>query len=175
MTNNDAERDISFKSVLNGLFRQYGVGFDQSYEEAQECFQSAKDNGLALFCASKLASWAEFPERSPDYVEAFKYLRESAILGFGQAQFELARAYELGCGTATDIEEAKNFYGIATQMGIKGAVDGFKRCEAKLKPAFQLTQFRAFVHTSALWTIRCTTQPAGYCILREESSQSLFA
>lgn len=155
-----------FKLVLKGLFHQYGLGSDKSNEEAQNCFQNVNNNGLALYCANKLACSAEFPDRSPDFIEAFPYLRDSAILGFDRAQFELARAFEYGKGTASNVAEARKWYKIAVKNKVKGAANGLKRCRIK---NWKLTarfypEFRAFINSSALWTTKCTGNVARFCI-----------
>ncbi len=98
----------SYINYRIGKFYLYGLGTQQDYTKAKECFEKAHNNKYAIYLLGMMAKRGLGMEQ--DDAEAFTHFLKAAEMGNCYAQYETAIALEMGKGTEQDLEQAEDYY-----------------------------------------------------------------
>ena len=114
----DNAHDLQLAALNNlGLMYAQGLGVEQDYAQALQCYQQAADQGAAQAQSNLAVMYSHAQGVAQDFQAARKWYQAAAEQGLPSAQSSLATLYANGQGGEADYAQALHWYQAAAAQG----------------------------------------------------------
>jgi len=133
------EKGKAWAQCLLGQKYHYGLGVEQSYQQAKELFELSASQGFATAQYGLGLMYQEGHGVDQSYERAAEYYEAAARQGLAEAQNNLGCLYYNGQGVEQSIETARKLWMKAAEQGLENAIKSLQELdeqEGRTTPSF---------------------------------------